>query len=1068
MSKEDSNVIIRPNGICGVCGSSTCRCIECHCTEELCCSMASSVLQSLPSAAATSQQSMILPQTRMNSSLSSDPLRLDSHDNNKNQSLEEEIMFSVNSMSCQACVGKIRNTIQNLGDVIKSVVVELETKTVTVQWVKGQNCNDDDNVMPNRIQDALESLGYSATRLINQPPENVEKTRNHQVADILVSGMTCTMCSRAIENVVGALNGVEQVHVALATDMVHVVWDSNQLSMENIREAIEDIGYPTESVILYPNTKPEKHSADSSISNAAANIHERWQQLNQRQEDKVQKKRLAFLWSLVGTLPILFLTMVFHHIGHSSFLDNHLQIAGRLIQVEALILWILATPVQFIAGFDFYKMTWHNLRTQRLGMDVLVALGTTAAYVYALVGAWNGDDMSAHFFETSVVLISFVLAGKWLQALAVRRTSEALTRLMQLQSKTAIQINFIQGGEQSFSDKFLPTFLESVVPIEQIQKGDIVKVIRGSSIPADGKVIFGAMSVDESMVTGESMPVLKTPGSDVLGGTICVESDNNYNNDGNRTVSVGAVFVEVTGVGSSTALAQIIQLVQDAQTRSVPIQSFVDTVSSIFVPSVCLISFLTYMTWFILCKTQVVPPAWYQDLGETPVTFSLLFGIACLVISCPCALGLATPTAVMVGTGVGAKVGVLMKGGEALEVASRVDSVIFDKTGTLTKGKPVITDFVRFDANLDLTDEDLLWYLGSLERTSEHPLAKAVVSYVETRLPQDYLQDRPFVEPTDFRALTGRGASGIVLDSVKIAAGNRAFAAEQNLVIPKIAEDAMQEMERSGKTAVLVTIDGEVCLVLGLADELKPGAKAAIAYLRDHMHLDVWMVTGDNDRTARAIATQLGLSLDHVISEALPAAKVQQVRRLQEQNHLVAMVGDGINDSPALAQADVGMSVGTAAEIATEASDFVLVTGKVEDVCTALHLSRSIFRRIQVNLLCSLLYNVLGIPLAAGVFYPLVQMRLPPTVAALAMALSSVSVVLSSLSLRFYRPPTVIQRPTRRNRIFWRLFLQDSGDTDDLQQDLLAHDFLSASEITDTTAVIDNRSPREQDYVEII
>jgi Cu+-exporting ATPase len=416
----------------------------------------------------------------------------------------------------------------------------------------------------------------------------------------------------------------------------------------------------------------------------------------------------------------------------------------------------------------------------------------------------------------------------------------------------------------------------------------------------------------------------------------------------------------VTGVGSATALSQIVQLVQDAQNRQVPIQNLADTISGVFVPTVVTISVLTFMVWYALCQGEVVPASYLPE-GESPTTFSLLFGLSCLVISCPCALGLATPTAVMVGTGVGAKQGILMKGGETLELASKVNSVVFDKTGTLTKGKPAITDFsaVITDAvfwnkvigkdskseSPQSTQDYLLWLLGSLERNSEHPLAGAVVEYAEEKLQGSI----PFSQPTNFVALTGRGASGTVQETIQVAAGNRAFCELQGLVIGRQVEDSMQRLERQGKTAIVAAINSTICVVMGIADELKPDAAASISYLKDQMGIDVWMVTGDNRRTARAIARQLNLPSDRVIAEALPVAKVEQVQKLQEDGRVVAMIGDGVNDSPALAQADVGLSLGTGAEIAAEASDMVLVRGNVADVCTALDLSRVIFRRIQVS-----------------------------------------------------------------------------------------------------------------------
>jgi P-type Cu+ transporter len=430
-------------------------------------------------------------------------------------------------------------------------------------------------------------------------------------------------------------------------------------------------------------------------------------------------------------------------------------------------------------------------------------------------------------------------------------------------------------------------YKEAVVPIEQVHAGDIVKVIRGAAIPADGFVLFGEISVDESMVTGESMPVLKTPGAIVLGGTICIEGcigGGVLEADPDR--DVGGAFVQVTGVGSDTALAQIVQMVHAAQTRAVPIQSYADRVSSIFVPTVCCISLLTFLVWYALCISQVVPESWYKDLGENSITFSLMFAISCLVISCPCALGLATPTAVMVGTGVSAKIGILMKGGEALEIANKVDSVIFDKTGTLTKGAPAVCDFLRLD---DQSNEDeVLWLLGTLERSSEHPLARAVVQFAEQRL-GDKLNDTPFGQPTQFRAVTGRGATGNVDNSI-VSVGNRAFAEALGHDVSLVAEECMVSLEEDGKTAILVFVDGAVSGILGIADQIKVDAAASIAYLRDVLGVDVWIVTGDNARTARSVSKQLGVPFDRVIAEALPAAKLEQVLNLQAEGKVVAMV----------------------------------------------------------------------------------------------------------------------------------------------------------------------------------
>ena len=805
----------------------------------------------------------------------------------------------------------------------------------------------------------------------------------HTTVELLVGGMTCAMCSRAITQALQETLGVITITVSLATNVATIDYDQTTVTLEELKHTIHSLGYKvTQLLSNQTETKLE--------------------QLTKQQHKEVQHKKSAFIWSLIGTLPIVTITMILPRIlstgsAITTWLHTTISVLDQQMMRESLLLWGLATMIQFGSGFTFYQTSFHNIQSGQLGMDVLVAMGTTASYIYACYETWRGEE--AHFFETSSVLIAFVLLGKWMNSLAVRRTSDALTQLMQLQAKTAIQIKpndttkamWNPQTPSTCTNTFNPmmdAYDEEIVSIDLIHPRDTVKVLRGASIPADGVVSHGEMTVDESMITGESVPVLKTPGSFVLGGTVCIETPG--------------AFVFVNGVGASTALAQIVQLVQEAQTRQVPIQSLADTISGVFVPAVCICSVVTFMTWYALCMTGVVPSQWFASEG--PCTFSLMFGIACLVISCPCALGLATPTAVMVGTGVGAKHGILMKGGEALEAASKVDAVVFDKTGTLTKGKPCITDFWQVD-NTQHSKEYTLWLLGSLERNSEHPLANAVVSFAEIEI-AEYLVNHPFCQPKDFQASTGRGASGEI-DGKSVAVGNRSFCAMKNVTILSQVEAKMTVLEQEGKTAILASIEGEIVCVIGIADELKADAAASIAYLQNKMGMEVWMVTGDNSRTARAISRQLGLSPDKVIAEALPVAKVRQVKILQAQGKKVAMIGDGINDSPALAQADVGMSLGTGAEIAAEAADMVLVRGHVQDVCTALDLSRVIFRRIQLNLFFSLVYNCLGIPVAAGLLYPFIHTRLPPVLAAVAMALSSLSVVSSSLALRLYYPPRV-------------------------------------------------------------
>eukprot|EP00934_Nitzschia_sp_Nitz4_P007851 Nitzschia sp. Nitz4//scaffold30_size153850//6567//9734//NITZ4_002756-RA/size153850-processed-gene-0.1-mRNA-1//1//CDS//3329547196//7841//frame0 len=996
------------------CACNMCSCgPNCACSEGLCRCAASSVLSSLGHASCT---------------------------RNEAQTRQATVDIGVFGMTCSMCSKSVSQALMGQ-EAVASVSVSLPTNSASISY-------DPTLTTPQELATLIEDIGYEAVLPtdVEAPTDPEPAPITTQTMDFEVQGMTCTQCSAVIQRALEDVAGVDEISINLSTNTVRVTWTPSETNLAELKETIEDVGYDVVGEMYVLEDTPNAED-------------DRLERMLQHQERQVLGQKRAFLWSLIGTCPILFLTMILPHLPHnklSDFLEQEVTIGHSKFILEALILWALCTPIQFGSGWSFYRTTYHNLRMKVLGMDVLVTVGTSASYGYA-VWATMTCSIEYHFFETSAVLICFVLLGKWLQTLAVRRTSQALTQLMALQPKTAVKVVPPAGADPDNTnwDPTQDTYHELLVPLHSIQKGDLVKVLKGASIPADGLVKYGEMSVDESMITGESVPVLKTKGSVVLGGTICAEAGQ----------AVGATFVEVTGVGSATALSQIVKLVQEAQSRQVPIQSLADTISSIFVPTVVTISLITFMIWYAAIQSHIVPASYLPE-GESPATFSLLFGIACLVISCPCALGLATPTAVMVGTGVGAKQGILMKGGETLELASKVDSVVFDKTGTLTQGKPAITDFsvmvpdtvfwkeVIAEEMPRSTKDHLLWLLGSLERNSEHPLATAVVKYAE-----ECLEDRiPFVQPTSFEALTGRGTAGTIEGKVELAIGNRAFCNLKEVEIPIVVEDAMQRMERQGKTAILAVVNGVICVVMGIADQLKPDARASITYLRDTMHVDVWMVTGDNKRTARAIARQLNLPAERVIAEALPVAKVAKVQQLQSEGRVVAMVGDGVNDSPALAQADVGLGLGSGAEIAAEASDMVLVKGNVADVCTALHLSQVIFRRIKLNFLWALVYNVLGIPVAAGVLYPVLHSRLPPTVAAIAMALSSISVVASSLSLRLYQPPVIgstrqggdapTSRSSRRNRgpRGTRNGGQNLNEESDLREPLLQDDPAEATQ----------------------
>jgi len=740
-------------------------------------------------------------------------------------------------------------------------------------------------------------------------------------------------------------------------------------------------------------------SLSEAVSADSPNSHDLIRSIEERSRKEklsVRAKRNAFVLSMIATVPVLIITMILPRLPHSP-LHARLMAPGFItsgLTLESFLLFLLATPVQFGSGGTFYVHARRQLRAGSPGMDVLVALGTSAAYWYASfltirgISRGSPEPMSGHFYETGAVLISFVLLGQWMQRAAKRKTGRAVSALLALRGGEAVLVTPKTSDDGLFDPSAVN--ITEIVPSACLCTGDIVKILRGQSVPSDATVIFGEVSVDEALISGEHRPVLRSLSDPVLGGSMVVE---------------GSAYLRVTGVGEDTAVNRIARLVEGAQTSKVPIQAFADKVSAAFVPSVVAIAIIAAAIWGILCGVGVVPPVWYE--GQSPATFSILFGVTVLVISCPCALGLATPTAVMVGTGVGAKHGVLIKGGEALQHAAKVDAVIFDKTGTLTIGHPIVSDVVRIsdsdETSPAVTTEELLWLTGSLERSSEHPLGSSIVRYVEQTLGPERTLARPFAEPESFVAMTGRGVSG-ELDGTPVAVGNRAFMETSSVALPKLAEATMSTLEAEGKTALLVAVRGEAVAVFGLSDMPRPEGRQTVTFLKD-MGIAVYMATGDQAVTAAAVGKELGLGPNCVLASASPAEKVQFLKKLQAEGKTVAMVGDGINDSPALAAADVGVAIAAGAEVAVEAADLVLVRDDLVDVVVALDLSRHIFRRIRWNFVWALVYNCLGIPIAAGVFYPWMQMSLPPTVAAIAMAASSVSVVTSSLMLKLYKPP---------------------------------------------------------------
>ena len=943
--------------------------------------------------------------------------------------------------------------------------------TITLQ-IEGMTCT----MCSKAIHRAITSFVNSSSS--SPPASNHKSFHENEIND---GSSWLVSCS------INALSGVGMVHLKPGCD----------ISAEQISEEVEDAGYEcsiTKVQTTYPSPPNSYNDRKNTLicdntdienvrigcqnddetydqahkqqhwndSNSVENIEKVTTDMDmedhmsaetKRHAKHVQSKRNAFLISLVGSLPIFFLSMIYPHLNISPL---HPISDTTSLTIEALIMWILATFVQFYCGRVFYKGALQGIRQRVLGMDVLICIGTTAAYSYAMIliimnihkqpmtehdEDGHEDAMhGAHFFETSAVLISFVFLGQWLQAIALRRTSNALLHLLNMTSKTATviiprkyendnehgactSINSVKIG----FDPLVDLYDEEVIPTRNLQKGMFIKITRGCGIPTDCILRHGSVSINEACMTGESNPVLKTcdlnenisqdcntkKNSDdsnrdiystqLLGGTLCVE---------------GAGIAEVSAVGSQTAFSQIVNLMRQAQHNPAPIQDFADRVSSVFVPLVCIISLVTFLSWILLFEYTNVQ----QEENSNSVTLALLFSISVLVISCPCALGLATPTAVMVGTGVGASHGILLKGGgAALQSASDIKCVVLDKTGTLTIGEPRVQRVERL-SNLRSNNnlQDVLWLIASLERSSEHPLAQAIVRYVSKEYPHLSLG-----HAESFTAVTGKGASGIV-QGTQVAVGNRAY---MKMIIRNDFDihlhELVSEMSTGGMTAILCAIENEICAVIGLSDVVRSDARAALTLLQNDLGLEVWMVTGDANSTAQVVARNVGIKSDFVVSEALPATKVRIIHELQRKHgRRVAMIGDGINDAPALAEADVGMAISVSSdkkcndksnqtysissiEIASEAADIVLLNDRhsVWQVVVALHLSRIIFRRIKVNYLWALMYNCMGIPIAAGLFYPWLHWKLEPLIASLAMALSSISVVASSLTLKLYSPP---------------------------------------------------------------
>lgn len=797
--------------------------------------------------------------------------------------MEKKENIKITGMTCASCAMRIEKKIGK-ADGVSSIGVNLANESATVIF--------DDTILNREIlSKKIEELGYG---VIKEESEKLKKI------EIKISGMTCASCSARVERVVKKIEGIKEISVNLATEKAFVEFNSDKLSINDVTGAIKKAGYGAE-IIEKKSSDVEKDARIKEISNLKKNL----------------------IISAMLTIP-LFLGMVLSmlKIEIPFFRSAYFQLA-------------LATPVQFVIGAKFYKNAYHGIKSLSPGMDTLVAIGTSAAYFFSIYNAFIVEDKMNLYFEASATIITLILMGKYLEAAAKGKTSEAIKKLMGMQARTA---KVIRDG------------IEQDIAIEEVTHGDVVIVRPGEKLPVDGVIVEGKSSVDESMITGESMPVEKRVGDIVTGATI------------NK---VGTFKFKATKVGSETFLAQIIKIVEEAQGSKAPIQHLADKVSGIFVPVVLLIAIATFIIWYLVTGN---------------IQSGIISGVAVLVIACPCALGLATPTAIMVGTGKGAENGILIKNGESLEKAYKLNAVILDKTGTITNGKPVLTDIVVLNG---YKKEEILKIGGIAEKKSEHPLGTAIYESAKKELGE-------LADPDKFEAVPGRGVI-VETEGKKVIAGNRKLLSENGINIAEY-ETILEKLESEGKTAMFIAINEVVEGVIAVADTIKESSEEAAKRLKK-IGLSVYMITGDNKRTAMAIAREAGIDEDKVIAEVMPESKAEEVVKLQKEGKVVAMVGDGINDAPALATADIGMAIGTGTDVAIESSDITLIRGDLISIPTAIELSRVTMRKIKQNLFWAFIYNIIGIPFAAlGL--------LNPIIAGGAMAFSSVSVVTNSLSLK--------------------------------------------------------------------
>ncbi len=815
----------------------------------------------------------------------------------------KKIELPVTGMSCASCVARIEKGLSRMSGIVDAKV-NLATEKATITF-------DPAGAQIGEFVSAIKDLGYEA---------GLDKVT------LPIQGMSCASCVKKVETALNGLEGVVRANVNFATERATVQYVPGAVSFEDFRRAVKQAGY--EVLQVEAGAKEEISDCEKAA-----------------REAEYRKLKGRFITGLIFVIPT-FLLGNWHMIGLAHFYAINQQ-ASFYLQ------FLLQTPVQFWVGWQFYSGAWKTLKHGSSDMNTLIAVGTSAAYLYSVLATFFPAVFAAEglmpevYFDTAGAIIVLILLGRLLEARAKGQTSEAIKKLIGLQPKTA---RVLKNGQ------------EADIPVEEVGVDDLVLVRPGEKIPVDGIVREGRSSVDESMVTGESIPVEKNPGDRVIGATL------------NK---MGTFKFTATQVGKDTMLSRIIKMVEEAQGSKPPIARMADVIASYFVPAVIGIAVITFIVWFF----------W----GPSPaLTYALLNFVGVLIIACPCALGLATPTSIIVGTGKGAENGVLIRGGEALETAHTLTAVVMDKTGTLTRGEPSVTDIVSLSGH---REEEILRYAASAEKGSEHPLGEAIVNRAKEK-------NIPLLDPKDFRAIAGHGIEATV-DGVSLLMGNARLMRDRGVAFQGM-EAKGEELSNQGKTPMFIAMDRNLAGMVAVADTLKANSRETVQALH-RMGIEVVMITGDNRRTAEAIGRQIGI--DRILAEVLPEGKASEVKKLQAEGKRVAMVGDGINDAPALAQADVGIAIGTGTDVAMESADITLISGDLRGVVTAIALSRATLRNIKQNLFWAFAYNSILIPVAAGVLFPFFGILLNPILAAAAMGLSSVTVVSNALRLRRLKPP---------------------------------------------------------------